>query len=472
MLAADGGGGTNWYAMTIPDMQNLIQQPDTAKHYELLTGWKQSADLITEHRWQVQNYRDNLAAVWPPEKNEAARAYLTRLDELIQNLDETYEAALANHDAFASATLSISLAQKDIQAIHDEYMANAQLLTTFNTEQLQAQKADPDRTPTEKPPVPDGHQEQLRQKAAALLSTVSSDLALAQVSIRTPRPYQPKFTDDASQINDGSTYVAPPIPPITPSFAADSASGASSRRPEITFPSNTPPTGTPPLSSQPGIGAALPGIGGPQPGLGATQPGLILGGTTPTAAAPLGPPSIGLTPTPGVPGAAPGLGSNPVLFPPLGTLPTGGTPSTQPPVSGLGRGVSTPQEGLVRAIGPNSGGLHAMPPGGMIGAVPGGGLGQPGTARPGVSRVNPVGGVIGGGGPSAKAGMHGITGLEHAGGSAMPYGQGGQRRSGRTDSTDGTRWDPDNPWQTPEGVDPVVEPSRERRIDPGPAIGL
>jgi hypothetical protein len=34
-------------------------------------------------------------------------------------------------------------------------------------------------------------------------------------------------------------------------------------------------------------------------------------------------------------------------------------------------------------------------------------------------------------------------------------------------------WDPDNPWETDEGVAPVVLPARETgRIDPGPTIGL
>ncbi|MFF5079755.1 hypothetical protein ACFY36_22105 [Actinoplanes sp. NPDC000266] len=458
--------------MTVDYMQTLIQQPDTAAHYELLTGWKQSADLITEHRWQVQNYRDNLAAVWPPEKNEAAFAYLARLDELIKNLDDTYEAAIANHDAFASATLSISLAQKDIQAIYDEYTNNSQLLNTFNAQQLQAQKADPGITSTEKPPVADGRQEELRQKAAALLSTVSSDLALAQVSIRTPTPYQPKFTDDASQINDGSTYVAPPIPPITPSFAADSSGGVSSRRPDIAFPTNAPAVAPPPLSNQPGAGAILPGLGSPQPGHGTTQPGLILGGTNPTVVPPSAPPSTGLAPTPGFQGGTPGPLPNPgLLTPPVGALPTGGTPLTQPPATGVGRGISTPREGAFRSGSPNPGGLHAMPPGGMIGAVPGGGLGQPGATRPGVNRINPVGGVIGGG-PGTRPGIRALAGPEHMSGSTMPYGQGTPRRSGRMDNDEGTRWDPNNPWQTAEGVDPVVEPSRERRIDPGPAIGL
>jgi hypothetical protein len=34
------------------------------------------------------------------------------------------------------------------------------------------------------------------------------------------------------------------------------------------------------------------------------------------------------------------------------------------------------------------------------------------------------------------------------------------------------RWDPDNPWETDAGVEPVVlPPPPAGRVDPGPAIG-
>jgi hypothetical protein len=50
----------------------------------------------------------------------------------------------------------------------------------------------------------------------------------------------------------------------------------------------------------------------------------------------------------------------------------------------------------------------------------------------------------------------------------------GARGAGRTrdEEHNGQHWDPDNPWETDEGVAPVMLPSRETgRIDPGPAIG-
>lgn len=46
-----------------------------------------------------------------------------------------------------------------------------------------------------------------------------------------------------------------------------------------------------------------------------------------------------------------------------------------------------------------------------------------------------------------------------------------QRRSAREGEEAQRRWDPDNPWETEDGVDPVLLPAREHQIDPGPSIG-
>jgi hypothetical protein len=116
-----------------------------------------------------------------------------------------------------------------------------------------------------------------------------------------------------------------------------------------------------------------------------------------------------------------------------------------------------------------------MASGGVIGGSPGArGIGQLGAGGAGTRRVNPVGGVIGESegalGSRRGVGAGGLSASEHPAGM---YGQGGAgRRPGRRDDGEAERWDPDNPWTTAEGVDPVVLPIETRRVDPGPAIGL
>jgi hypothetical protein len=45
------------------------------------------------------------------------------------------------------------------------------------------------------------------------------------------------------------------------------------------------------------------------------------------------------------------------------------------------------------------------------------------------------------------------------------------RRAARRDAAVGEQFDPDNPWETAEGVDPVIGPPEEiGRHDPGPNV--
>jgi hypothetical protein len=476
--APGGGGGTPWESLTVDKMQELIQNPDTDKQWDLVAGWKKSAELISEHRWQVENYRDNLAAAWPPAKSKAAEEYITRLNVMIDNLKATYEAALANYDAVSRATGSIYQAQVKMETIYKEYKGNESLLADFTAKQEQAKSSDtptPSPSPSGglQPPVAAGRQEELRLQAAAMLSGVSSDLAQAQIKLVKPPNFErPKVIDDPGNPADGTTYVAPPIPPITPSFV-DSTTTSGSKRPAVTFPTSTV-TAAPPAVSQPGIGVQ--------------QPGLVLGG----AQVPTAPTPSGLTPiSPSTPTATGPIGSTGLLppsttfVPASGTsgLPGGGRSSLPTTPTGIGRtAAGLPREGVIRP-GALPEGIRAMPAGGVIGGSPGVGLGQPTAGRPGTQRVNPVGGVIGEGhgGSGASRGLAGGSGATRgAGGTSAggahpmggPYGQGAGRKSSPRDETNDTHWDPDNPWQTAEGVDPVVLPTQEQRIDPGPAIGL
>ncbi len=109
-----------------------------------------------------------------------------------------------------------------------------------------------------------------------------------------------------------------------------------------------------------------------------------------------------------------------------------------------------------------------MPVGGVIGGMPGAGVGQPAAGGRTAQRINPVGGVIAPSGAGARpaGAMIGVGGIQPG----MPVG--GRPSTRRGGSDEPSRWDPDNPWRTDEGVSPVVAPSAEQRIDPGPAIGF
>jgi hypothetical protein len=459
MLDAAGGGGaaTRWESMTVDQMHNLIQGASTDGQWNIVTGWKESAELISAHRTQLEQFRDYLADAWPPDKSTASEAYRDRLNVMIDNIIATHDAALANYDALAGATGAIYQAQVRMEQIHQEYQNNQTLLDAYNAKQQEAQSSgrpQPSPSPSggDQPPVAAGRQAALQNEAIVMLSGVSTELAQAQSRIVTPPPYKIfEGADETKAIGSESSYVAPPIPPLV-SVAANDTSYASSSRPSTTFPTSSV---TSPVTVQPGITSP--------------QPGLVLGGTgTPTPPTVTPPSSFNpLTPTGGG-----GPITNPTLLPPS-TFTPGGGPSPVPPTGiGGGRNLGLPRQGILRSGGPLPEGMRAMPPGGVIGGPPNAGLGRTAAGRASASRVNPVGGVIGegrGGVAGARRGVAGMAGGEHPGGM---YGQGGNRRPGQWDEADGTHWDPDDPWDTAEGVAPVVLPAAEQRVDPGPAIGL
>jgi hypothetical protein len=491
MLDAAGGGGagTDWWGMSMERIQQLAQSPDIDAHYQIVDGWQKSAELVGEHMFQVQQYRESLASAWPPEKSSAAAAYVTRLDALIKNLNETYEAALSNHEAMASASLSLGLAKSEMSKIYSQWDTNNKTLLAFNQQQAQkkAQAAGGRPTPSpspsgeEPPPVTADQQEALRQKAITLMSGVSSDLAQAQLKVVRPTPYKPVIPVDKDPHQVGSGGNGPAnLPPIVPTPYPGGGGGSSTSG--SSFPTNHGSATFPTSASN-----TLPTTESSFPGSGSGNPGLVLGGTNPPSTLP--PPTF--TPNPSPITSLPGGGGptfNPGILPPgSGPIPPNGTLSTGGGKIPLGEG-----EGLKPFGGVPEGGLRAMPPGGIIGKTPGGGMGEPVTGRFGPQRVNPVGGVIGesggspgmmgGGGRGVAAGVRGSGGGRGNasmagrgainGNSSQPYGQSGGRRGGRRGQSEDTAWDPDNPWVTDEGVDPVVLPVAEQRIDPGPAIGL
>jgi hypothetical protein len=434
MLAADGSvGGTDFYSMDVPTMWALVANQDTTAHYQLLSGWQRSYELILQHMAQVQNYRDNLATAWPPEKSPASAAYIAELDGLVANLQKTYDATIANHTAFAGATLSLSLSRNDLKKIYDQYAANQTKLDAFNAapKPLSSGKA---VAPPLKPPVAAGQQEQLNNQARVLMSKLSTDLAQAQTSLTTPPAFDPaRFQDVGKKDEPTQTYTPPVIPPVIPteSNAGASSSHGSSISP-ITVPASSPIAGV-------------------------RQPGLVLGGIDPL---------IATSPTPATP-LPTGTGPLPNVISQAPILPPAPFPSGTPTAPGVMR--SLPGEGIGRSgisAGP-VGGVRAMPAGGVIGGAPGVGPGRPALGRgSSAQRVNPIGGVIGSSSGDSGSGPRGSS----TGGQSLSNLAGRTGRRGKADES--TAWDPDNPWETSEGVAPVVLPVAEQRVNPGPAIGL
>lgn len=421
-MVADAGGGsgsgdrwTNWNDKDVPTMWGYVSGLVIDPIWTHSAGWTKTYELANVNLWRLRDFRAKLTEVWPPERNEAARAYVAKLDELIANVSDVHETAMTNHRNCADIALSLSEAKRLVGPLYQEWVTLAgrqadydrrhadykdQLLDKYSSPQSTGYKQSlgywEQRNPN---PAVAGRQAEITAEVRRHMWTVSADVGSAGRRMVPPPPYVPP----RGAVNDGGSDDggygggyggAGLIPPFIPAPV--------------------------PLSGLP-TGAAP-----------------VLSGTTP---GPLSPPAtLPPTSTPGVPG----LPGGPVL----------------PGLPGLPGGVigGPAQPGIIA-------GGRANPVGGVIG----GGAG--GTRPAGAARTaNPVGGVIGGGGARTAATAGPIGGGRTAG---APVGGVGGGRAGRRGEDETARtWDPDNPWEVAEGVAPVVAaPAEWGPVDPGPAIG-
>ncbi|MFK3982890.1 hypothetical protein ACI2K4_21240 [Micromonospora sp. NPDC050397] len=448
MLIADSGGGysgsTNWFNFEVDGMWRTLENQETDGHWQRVAGWRRTHELAGTHLSRLRSYREGLIQAWPPEKSAASKAYVERLDYLISSVEQSYEAAVANRDAMAGATGAIADARRQLKPLYDEYQRKLAAKQEYDRQQLPAPTSTPSATPTPSPspgpaPTPPVTQEELdrlNNRARSIMYGLSSELVQAQAQLKPPPTYQGRPALEVDGNPDVYGGGPPPtVPPVVP--VPTTATGTS-----------MPIGGAPvhqavPTPSTPSIGPVL---GGNGPTLGGVAPTI----PAPAPTTPVTPPVI--TPSPSIP---PSIGPGyPSPLPPAPSrfgAPHPGSLGTNP-VAG---GVTKPGIGGAANI------PHTMPTGGMIGGMPG--VGQPGAGVSPARRINPVGGMIG------SSGTGGI-GIAPAGGGQRASSRPGQPRDERGT---GRQWDPDNPWETEEGVAPVVRAPRDiGNIDPGPAIGL
>ncbi|TBL36553.1 hypothetical protein EYA84_11990 [Verrucosispora sp. SN26_14.1] len=428
--------------MSVADMWACLQDHDPDNHWRHVAGWRKISELADQHLHRLRTYRQRLARAWPPDTNEAARAYLAELDDLIAQVQRTHDAASANQSALTAATQAITSTRTELKKIHDEYADK--LRQKRGWEQTAADPKAVAGSRNSRPPVTDADLEQLNVRARGIMYGLSSDLQQAQVTLRRPPPL--RHSDRAPDYSEAySPTGAPAIPPIVPAPLPAPSARFKQPRPAPQPNSTAQPSG-PLLSGNASVATPPP-----------TNP-VIQSPLTPNQ-----PPSPGMTPP-----ASPASGPNDRPKPNHSShswRPSANSSSPLPPPAGS----------------------RFMHPNGLIGGLPSASPSQstPGGTQP--RRVNPIGGVIGGGAagtaPAGGAGSRPGTGrgfprahyMPPTGG--FPAGMVSGNTSGRPirdtqRDEDGRKWDPDHPWQTEEGVDPIVLPPRDDGpIDPGPAIG-
>ncbi len=439
-------------------MWACIQDHDTTGHWKQVAGWRKVCELAQAHLGRLKEYRRGLSEAWSPATNAAARAYVAELDDLIDKVQRTHDAAAANYDALAAATRAISSARTELKPLYDEYVGKLQQKRTYEATLADPKAAMGSRVPDK--PVTDADLERINARARNLMYGLSGELQQAQVMLRQPPRSARPGTDPADPDIYSNGNATPVIPPITPVPLFSNNTLPSPQRPATIQPVAAP--------TAPTTGSVIGGGGGP-----------ILGGIGSSFT-----PSGTSSPATALPSVSSGSSSAgmPSIIPPM-PYPSGQGSGTGAKVNPFGRPAQPPVIGS--NVPPSSTPpipARPTPFSGLIGGSPGALTGQPGSVPP--RRVNPVGGVIPGGGagttPSGAAGSRPRIGrtpqLAGRHGPSVPDALGNiGNRNGCRDNTcdDANSWDPDHPWQVKEGVDPIVRPSEgDGPIDPGPVIGF
>ncbi|MEU6204162.1 hypothetical protein ABZ814_11310 [Micromonospora musae] len=443
---------TDWHLMDVNSMWACLQDHDTANHWKQVAGWRKICDLAQAHLSRLQEYRRGLAAAWPPASNTAALAYLTQLDELIDKVRRTHDAAATNYTALAAATQAIGGTRTRLQKIHEEYAAKLQQKRAYEATAADPKAAMGSRV-TDRP-VTDADLEQLNVQARGIMYGLSTELQQAQAALQRPPAVRPPKDPGNPDVYGTS---APAIPAVMPVPLATPIPTSEARIPSTT--------------SRP---AAVPGSLNKGPILGSAASDLTRNPAQPSTPGVI--PSIPSASAPGIsaaPSPLPGATHRPVT--------PGASPSTSVPFRRLAA------EG--HESRPSSPPGRPSLPSGIIGGAPVTGQPITGGGHTAARHVNPTGGIIGGSAGTAPIGgagtrPNGRRGITGSPGALSPNASQGLTNSpyppppwpgSRNDRDDSRQhgWSPDNPWITETGVPPVVRPPEEEGpIDPGPAIGL
>jgi hypothetical protein len=463
---------TNWGAFNTPRLWAMVSDEDDPDAWRQVAAWGEVAGAVQEHRARLVQARDALTAAWPPEQNGAARAFVTELNTLIARMDTAQTDADTTATGLANILEALRTAKTEIQPLYEQYK---------------------DKNSDWVPGWWDHAEDDIDKKALDQMIKAEQTVEQHVAQLKVPDPYtmDPKggriMTDPPSKGADSTGTGS--------SSAAQGTGSSSTRAVPVPHDPVPPMPGQDPIAPD-GSGAdGSPGSG--DHGSGSTNPGSTVGGpglagviTPPGTTPPTGtPPGTGVLPsTGGAPGSvSPVIGGNPIpgVYPGPGSggaLPAEGGTLGNVKAGGL-RGVTAASEvppglggGYARGGRPMST-RGALPSGAVIGESVGGGARGAGRAG-GASERGPAGrsgagkgGTRGASKPTPPSWLPEEEGGAARGGRAGAAGMPGRGHRRGEGTSDHQPFDPDNPWEVAEGVDPVIIPPDDNdRHDPGPNV--
>jgi hypothetical protein len=185
----DGGAvGTPWRSLTVGQMWDMVKDHDEAPGWAEAVGWRRTFELVDYHYSRLQQYRDVLAERLPPERNEAAGAFLAKVDTLMSSMVEMRDAAAANGPALTGITAGMSEAKTKLGPVYEKWAANKSEING-NGQGSASGNGTPAPAPAPSPISPT-EQENLKAQAVSIMSALAAETVQSKAAMRTPAPYE------------------------------------------------------------------------------------------------------------------------------------------------------------------------------------------------------------------------------------------------------------------------------------------
>ncbi|GAB1691222.1 hypothetical protein [Krasilnikovia sp. M28-CT-15] len=426
---------TNWDSYNLPAIWEMLRKENSCTGADRVLAWEGLATSVREQHGRLLKAGEDLAAVWPPEKNESAHRFQFLIGQLATSMTETLTCAEDTRAGLRGVMEAIGTAQSTIRTLADG----------------RAEVSD-DWIPRFIDHAEDEYDEQAQQAMREAEAAIQDH----NPQIRAPELFKMILRKDG---DDGTDFP--------PGHQGDPGQGSGpatihARPVPVAVPHHPVLVGEPPQAANTGANTGAHTGLGPMPGHDASSG--------------VGPGLAGSTITPA--GLLPGQG--------LGGYPGGSAAGGALPGAVIGGGGGNAALGLIAGAG----GAGAL---GVLGAGGAGVLGTGGVAGFGASGSGGAGGLgasAGGlgisGGPGAAASRQavpmrrgmpsgaviGADGHGPGGRGQSPFGAQGQRAGRRTE--DGTmlpEGEADQQWATADGVQAVIVPDATvTRHDPGPGV--
>jgi hypothetical protein len=272
--------GSDWTQWSVEQMWHVLRNEDPERTFRHADAWYDVMQACARHRDRLRAFRDQLTHRWG---GAAADVYVTRLDMLISNLDETTEAAYTTYRALHTMASAITVARDRMAPLYAQWQRLDSQEQDYQNQWWIAQVFSSNPATAEA-------REALNQPAREVMRVASDAIFQSYVEMTpTPQLDVPDLHGEVWDSKSPSTGVAPtlisggalPFVPQLPSAFQPPPTGVGTGLPILTGNAGVGGSSpvSPPVSTGPTVGSApLPPAGsinvinGPRVGPSPIQP--------------------------------------------------------------------------------------------------------------------------------------------------------------------------------------------------------